>query len=155
MHPSRIFRICIHPEYSEYKAANRGSITQSPTRIHSRPAVVLHQQTADRWTRCGAVNRAPGGSSAPVHQQAGSASETNLGTPRFAAPNATRPQNRGKKRRRLGEHLRRRSLSGLVRHPKPRFGSLLTLCWREPDSNPRSRSRERSLGCCRREMPDR
>ena len=27
--------------------------------------------------------------------------------------------------------------------------------WREPDSNHRSRSCERSLGCCRREMPDR
>jgi hypothetical protein len=31
----------------------------------------------------------------------------------------------------------------------------LTRRWREPDSNHRSRSGERSLGCCRREMPDR
>ena len=32
---------------------------------------------------------------------------------------------------------------------------LSTHRWREPDSNHRSRSCERSLGCCRREMPDR
>jgi hypothetical protein len=29
------------------------------------------------------------------------------------------------------------------------------ISWREPDSNHRSRSCERALGCCRREMPDR
>src|SRR6516165_7752362 len=32
---------------------------------------------------------------------------------------------------------------------------LSTHRWREPDSNHRSRSCERSRGCCRREMPDR
>ena len=31
----------------------------------------------------------------------------------------------------------------------------MTLRWRDPDSNHRSHSCERSLGCCRREMPDR
>ena len=35
-----------------------------------------------------------------------------------------------------------------------RTDGLSTHRWREPDSNHRSRSGERSLGCCRREMPD-
>jgi len=48
---------------------------------------------------------------------------------------------------------------GVLRFRPPRFErqakGLQTPCWREPDSNHRSRSCERSLGCCRREMPDR
>jgi hypothetical protein len=37
-----------------------------------------------------------------------------------------------------------------------RSGSHVTHCWREPDSNHRSRSWAKgSFGCCRREMPDR
>ena len=45
-----------------------------------------------------------------------------------------------------------RALEGSAPRPSG-TGGLQTHRWREPDSNHRSRSCERSLGCCRREMP--
>ena len=58
----------------------------------------------------------------------------------------------------IGTRLRADGLPAIrTKSWKPSHGtdSSQTHCWREPDSNHRSRSGGRSLGCCRREMPDR
>ena len=51
-------------------------------------------------------------------------------------------------------YRRRASARDTTWSPRRNTEVRLTRCWREPDSNHWSRSCERSIGCCRRAMPD-